>query len=96
MEVQRQTGSADCGLFAIVFVYSHCCGFDPHTMHFDQMLMRPRYESCIDAESFPTSILNRRQAARARCLYMSENNACHNADNSQDGYDPSDTKLLLL
>ena len=72
VEVQRQTGCADCGLFSIAFAYSLCCGLDPHAMHFKQLQMRPHYECCIDAEKitmFPTSLRNRRQAAKARCLY---------------------------
>ena len=58
VEVQRQTGYADCGIFAIAFAYTLYSGLDPHTIHYNQALMRPHFELCIYIEKvamFPTS-----------------------------------------
>ncbi len=34
VEVQRQIGNADCGLFSIAFAYALCCDLDPHGIQF--------------------------------------------------------------
>ena len=41
VDVQRQVGSSDCGLFAIAFATSLCSGLDPHTLKYDQSIMSP-------------------------------------------------------
>ena len=69
VEVQRQNGTSDCGLFAIAFAHTLCLGVDPHIINFKQDLMRTHYESCIDDKKFtmfPTSPCHHRQAARKR------------------------------
>ena len=33
VEVERQVGTADCGLFAIAFALTLCLGSDPHMIH---------------------------------------------------------------
>ena len=58
VEVQRQIGSADCGVFSIDFAYSLCCGFDPHGIRFNQSSMRTHFNLCVDKgkiDMFPTS-----------------------------------------
>ena len=47
VDVQRQVGSSDCGLFAIVFATSLCSGLDPHTLKYDQSKMRSNFLSCV-------------------------------------------------
>ncbi|CAB4013633.1 Hypothetical predicted protein [Paramuricea clavata] len=47
--VQTQTGSVDCGLFAIAFAYELTVGHQPvHLIHFDQNRMRSHLLSCFE------------------------------------------------
>ncbi len=67
IDVQRQNGSSECGLFAIAFAYTLCLGLDPSTIRYDQAQMRTHYEACINDEEFemfPTLPYHHRQAAR--------------------------------
>ena len=51
VNVQRQVGSSDCGLFAIAFATSFCSGLDPHTLkydQYDQSKMRSNFLSCVE------------------------------------------------
>ena len=69
VEVQRQIGNADFGLFSIAFAYSLCYGVDPHTIHFNQCSMRAHFDSCVDKEkidTFPTSCRSLRQITKNR------------------------------
>ena len=69
VEVQRQIGNADCGLFFIAFAFSLCCGLDPHNIHFNQSSMRAHFDLCVDNEkidTFPTSSHWRRQITKNR------------------------------
>ena len=49
VDVQRQVGSSDCGLFAIAFATSLCSGLDPHTLKYDQSKMRSNFLSCVES-----------------------------------------------
>ena len=69
VEVQRQTGYADCGIFAIAFAYTLCSGLDPHTIHYNQALMRPHFELCIDNEKF-AMFLTSGQTTRKRLKFV--------------------------
>ena len=69
VEVQRQNGTSDSGLFAIAFALTLCLGLDPHIINFKQDLMRAHYESCIDDNRFTkfrNSQCHHQQAARKR------------------------------
>ena len=46
VRVKRQRGSSDCGLFAIAFAYSICEGRDPHSICYDQSVMRNTLQEC--------------------------------------------------
>ena len=57
MNVAKQTGAKDCGLFAIAFAQRLLSGLDPTTVVFDQESMRSHLKSCLTAgeiSSFPT------------------------------------------
>ena len=69
VEVQRQIGNADCGLFSIAFAYSLCCGLDPHNIHFNQSSTRAHFDLCVDNEkidTFPTSSHCQQQITKNR------------------------------
>ena len=58
IDVQHQRGSNDCGLLAVAFAEALCAGNDPHTIRFDQTLMRQHLKVCLEQRSiqrFPTS-----------------------------------------
>ena len=48
VNVQRQLGGNDCGLFAISFATSLCMGFDPHTRKYYQTEMHNHFYECIE------------------------------------------------
>jgi Ulp1 family protease len=54
VDVQRQVGSSDCGLFAIVYATSLCSGLDPHTLKYDQSKMRSNFLSCVESGCLDT------------------------------------------
>ncbi len=69
VEVERQVGTADCGLFAIAFALTLCLGSDPYMKQYNQKLMRNHFEMCVDNKQllhFPTLPCSRRQRARKR------------------------------
>ena len=52
INVQRQAGKADCGVFSIAFAYSLCCGVDPHKMPINQSLSHLHLLSCFLKRKF--------------------------------------------
>ena len=48
INVQRQIGANDCGLFAIANVTSLCLGSDPHLLRYDQSQMRNHLCKCFE------------------------------------------------
>ena len=57
MTIRKQSGSSDCGLFAIGISTALCFGLDPVTMKFDQVRMRPHFVNCFKKGAlslFPT------------------------------------------
>ena len=48
MDVQRQSGGGDCGLFAIAFATSICFGTHPETKFYCQAKMRQHLMKCIE------------------------------------------------
>ena len=74
--VQQQHGSADCGLFAIAFAVSLCCGQNPEQTHFIQHQFRKHLQQCLvdrEISSFPQTKRRRRQVKFQRvenfCIY---------------------------
>ena len=56
MNVKRQIGAQDCGLFALAFLTTICNGEDPTTEVYDQEEMRPHLVNCFERkkmEKFP-------------------------------------------
>ena len=56
IKMQKQTGSVDCGLFAIACALELAKGNDPVHIQFSQTLMRKHYDNCMGndfLESFP-------------------------------------------
>ena len=51
INVQRQAGVSDCGLFAIANAVSLCCGSDPHMLRYDQSQMRSHLYKCFQHQS---------------------------------------------
>lgn len=63
VEVQRQSGTKDCGLFAVAFAVSLCMRHDPHMQSYDQSQMRTHLKNCISKNlmtSFPPASKPRR------------------------------------
>ena len=50
-DVQWQKEGSDCGLFAIAFAFSLCCGIDPTTVRFEQEKMRPHLIKCLETKT---------------------------------------------
>ena len=48
VDVQRQNGGSDCGLFAVMFAAALCNGKDPHTISVDQQGMRQHLHKCFE------------------------------------------------
>ena len=56
IDVQHQSGSSDCSLFAVAFAQVLCAGLDPHLTTFDQKSMREHlFSSFEDGELLPFS-----------------------------------------
>ncbi len=69
VDVQRQIGYADCGLFSIAFAYALCYDLDPHGIQFNQSAMRAHFDLCVDKEKidmFPVSTRCRRKNTKSR------------------------------
>ena len=50
-DVQWQSGGSDCGLFAVAFATSICCGVDPTTVAFEQRFMREHFLDCLQTKT---------------------------------------------
>ncbi len=73
VEVQRQIGYADCGLFSIAFAYALCCDLDPHGIQFNQSAMRAHFDLCVDKEKidmFPVSTRCRQKNTKSRIKFV--------------------------
>lgn len=58
VDVQHQSGGDDCALFAVAFADALCAGADPHTLSFNQSLMRKHLQHCFEEgmiTAFPTA-----------------------------------------
>lgn len=51
MNVSKQQGTSDCGLFAIAFAERILSGEDPCTVTYDQLKMRQHILDCLNAGS---------------------------------------------
>ena len=51
--IRKQSGSRDCGLFAIGISTALCFGHDPVTINFDQDRMRQHLVNCLEKELSP-------------------------------------------
>ncbi len=70
VNVQRQIGGSECGLFAISFATSLCMGFDPHTQTCHQDDMQSHFLQCIEnlkLTVFPSG-LSKHRLAKSRLL----------------------------
>ena len=52
--VQYQVGKNDCGLFAIAFATSLCCGQDPANLRYNQVHLRPHLLKCLSMHAMST------------------------------------------
>lgn len=50
VNVQQQSGSSDCGLFALAFAYDLCSDVDPFTKEYLQSKMRSHFNECLISE----------------------------------------------
>ena len=67
VNVQRQVGTAECGVFAIAFAYALCNGVDPHTIGIDQHASRAHLLKCFKIRAlspFPTMSRPRRMGRK--------------------------------
>ncbi len=58
VDVQQQRESNDCGLFALAFITSLCCGVEPSTVIYQQNAMRQHLLACIEGKKlkpFPST-----------------------------------------
>ena len=63
MNVHRQDGSNDCGLYSLAYATAICSGMDPTAYTFDQKEMRPHFFKCImNANVTPFPVLRPRRA----------------------------------
>ena len=79
VDVQRQSGGSNCGLFAIAFATTLCGGLDPHLLNFEQSKMRDHLKECFVANklvNFPES--RRQRLGRQRLVATKTVNVfCH-------------------
>ena len=71
IDIQRQTGSSDCGLFAIANSIALCAGEDPCAMNFAQITMRKHLAQCFEQghlTPFPKASKPRRTASSRRIV----------------------------
>ena len=68
INVQRQIGSNDCGLYAFAMAFDLCNGVDPFLQNYDQSKMREHLRVCLEQkmiERFPvTSKVSRHRRRR--------------------------------
>ena len=67
VNVQRQSGSADCGIFAIAFSLALCMGVDPNTITIDQGSSRAHLLTCFQCrklKEFPIMKKPRRLSSK--------------------------------
>ena len=71
VDVQRQVGGSDCGLFTLAFAVSLCMRKDPHTERYAQTEMRQQFARCFEEKEM-TSLPNsngRRRLERHRIIH---------------------------
>ena len=51
VNVQRQSGLSDCGIFAIAFATALCMGIDPYTLNIDQNKSRIHLLKCFEQKN---------------------------------------------
>ena len=54
VDVQRQVGGSDCGLFALTFATALCSGVDPFSCSFKQTQMRSHLLTCFENQQMST------------------------------------------
>ena len=59
VDVVKQSGMNDCGLFAVAYVTTLSFGIDPGKLVFNQANMRKHLESCLENEHFTLFPVNR-------------------------------------
>ena len=72
IDVQRQTGSNDCGLFAMAFAVTLCMNGDPHLFMYNQLGMRSHLYECFETSyisQFPPPPSHTRRTNRKRILH---------------------------
>ena len=58
IDVDKQTNSSDCGLYAIAYATGLCCGADICSTKYDMVVMRQHLLECLKSErmtEFPSS-----------------------------------------
>ena len=62
IDVQQQSNSYDCGLFALAYASSICDGVDPTTINYKQCNLHPHFLNCLmkdEYHSFPIEPVHR-------------------------------------
>ena len=68
LNVQKQRGGSDCGLFALAFITAVCHGDDPTSLYFDQENMRSHLITSIESgEATPFPVI-KEQTRRKRLV----------------------------
>ena len=65
-QVQRQSGSSDCGLFALAFATSVVFNVKPEECFFEQKLMRSHLATCFEEGKISMFPMKRRRLCRAQ------------------------------
>lgn len=68
IDVQQQTNSVDCGLFALAFACDLCAGRDPSTRIYDQSKFRSHYKNCLVSEYITSFPSRRKSSSRQRVV----------------------------
>ena len=84
-EVQKQSNSVDCGLFALAFAVEFCLsGFNGGThVTFNQRYMREHLVSCLEKgefRNFPHSLLEHKGKIKSKSIVIESNCECGQAD----------------
>ena len=83
---QQQTGSTDCGLFAIAAARSLCIGCDPSNLYFEQKKMREHFIMCLSKgclNEFPM-LTNKKNRRKPRIISVPLYCTCRMPDNGEE------------
>jgi len=75
-DVQQQTNSTDCAVFAIAFTTALCFGLDPCSLHFNRRDLRMNLWECLSEKKFKMFPHTLRSPARSKLVSFDVHCTC--------------------